>query len=577
MDNSKLQKKHFAALKEKYQVGQYEKYQVGQHKSAASDSFLYLILRKADLGIQVTTLEFQWLTEKLLVKTIEIISLQQYHADDKKRLEAEFLNVRTKYRIPQELDLPISSPVYSILWKLDAGYSLTDSEFELLNEQNLVDTKTFIQEILDFSRLKFKHKAAKNQNQFPEEPLYSILKKLDVKEQLSDSEADWLLNHDFEKTLEIHWQQEKERNAELEFLELKSKYQLDSHSATSISSPLYSILKKLNSESELEPIECEWLKQQNLNELIAIDQERKNKRFFTDLKDKYRATQHQISDPSNHLFLILKKLVISESTTSSIPKELKELIDDARFQMSEEDIRWLSGKGLIETVDIAQQIHFRVLKARYQIVGKLAIDPFYEIMLKIEREERLDPKQVIELIEEGYLFRHGKIAIAYYRLEAIFYEKEYQRTGNRWKLPSASSNWRKADEPDNALKVTENVNWDKVQESDLKSALCVTRGAAFRDLHQLDEAESFATQARECQPDSHQPYTLMGAICYDRSEYMEGDKWFTLGAERGANDTDDEIERIVRMTKDKDKRREIAEYLLNKDPNRYKWANSYLK
>ena len=69
----------------------------------------------------------------------------------------------------------------------------------------------------------------------------------------------------------------------------------------------------------------------------------------------------------------------------------------------------------------------------------------------------------------------------------------------------------------------------------------------------------------------------MGAICYDRSEYMEGDKWFTLGAERGANDTDDEIERIVRMTKDKDKRREISEYLLNKDPNRYKWANSYLK
>jgi hypothetical protein len=37
------------------------------------------------------------------------------------------------------------------------------------------------------------------------------------------------------------------------------------------------------------------------------------------------------------------------------------------------------------------------------------------------------------------------------------------------------------------------------------------------------------------------------------------------------------IERIVRMTKDKDKRREVAEYLLKKDPGCYGWANLYLK
>jgi Tfp pilus assembly protein PilF len=93
----------------------------------------------------------------------------------------------------------------------------------------------------------------------------------------------------------------------------------------------------------------------------------------------------------------------------------------------------------------------------------------------------------------------------------------------------------------------------------------------------LDEAEECATQAIESQPESHQPYTLMGAICYDRREYSEGDEWFEMAAERGANDTDDEIERIVRMTKDKDKRAEVAKYLLSKDPERYAWATSYLK
>ena len=126
MDNSELQKRHFAALREKYQVGQY--------KSAASDSFLYLILRKAELGIQITSLEFQWLTGNRLFRTIEIISLQQYQAEDFKRLEVEFLNLRPKYKIPEELELPIASPVYSILWKLETGGFPTDSEPEVLNQ-----------------------------------------------------------------------------------------------------------------------------------------------------------------------------------------------------------------------------------------------------------------------------------------------------------------------------------------------------------------------------------------------------------------------------------------------------------
>lgn len=568
MYQSEVEKRYFATLKEKYRVGWYE--------SAASDSFLSLILRKAELGIQVTSLEAEWLAEKRLFGTIDIISLQQYQAEDQKRLEAEFLQLRSKYQIPEELELPISSPIYSMLWKLDAGYVLADSEIELLGNHGLIDTIILVQDILNFSQLKVKYQAIKHSSSLPEEPLYSILKKLDEKEQLSDSETEWLLGLDFEGTLEIHWQQEDDRKAELEFLELKSKYEIDSHLASSMSSPLYSILKKLNLEEELKHSECEWLNQQGLSKLIAIDQTLKNKRFFAVLKNRYKASQYQDSDPSSHLFAILKNLFISESQTKS-HSHFKEIAHDVAFQISEKDIQWLLEQELLETVEFAKKIHFRALKRKYQIVGQLDFVPFYEIMLKLEREERLDPKQVIQLIEEGRLSRHGKIAIASHRLEAMFYEKEYQRTGNRWNLPSASSNWRKANEPERSLKVTEKVNWNKVQESDLKSALWVTRGAAFRDLHQLDEAESCATEAMKCQPDSHQPYTLLGAICYDRGKYAEGDKWFEMATERGSDDTDNEIEKIVRMTKDKDKRREVVDYLLNKDPNRYQWASSYRK
>ncbi|NWF62370.1 MAG: hypothetical protein HXY43_24775 [Fischerella sp.] len=548
MDSSELQKRHFAALREKYRVGQY--------KSASSDSFLYLILRKAELGIQITSLELQWLKQNSLFKTIEIISLQQYQVDDLKRLEVEFLNLRHKYKVPETLDLSIASPVYLILWKLEVGDFPLDSELELLDSYDLTETTSLIQDILHFSKLKTSYKAIRHLDLFPEEPLYAILKKLDAREPLSDVEVNWLLEGDFEETLQIHWQQEDERKAIAEFSDLKVRYRIASFSEASISSPLYSILKRLEEKQDLKNSECEWLEQQKLTQLVAIDRNRKDVRLFKELKAKYQATQYKSSEPSSRLFLILKNI---------------------ESEITEDDIHWLINEKLLKAAEIAKETHFRILKAKYQIVGQLAADPFYEIMLKLERGERLDPKQVIQLIEEGRLSRHGKIATAYYRLEAMFYEKEYQRTGNRWNLPSASSNWRKADEPENALKVTENVNWSKIQESDLKAALLVTRGAAFRDLSRLDEAENCAVQAMECQPESHQPYTLMGAIHYDRCEYSEGDKWFEMAAERGADDTDDEIERIVRMTKDKDKRREVTEYLLNKDPVRYGWASSYLK
>jgi hypothetical protein len=550
MDSIELQKKYFAFLKEKYQVEQY--------KVADYDKFLYLILRKADSGIDIADLEFRWLEKNRLFTTIEAIELQQYRSKDKKKLEAEFQQLRTKYHIPSELELPLSSSVYSILWKLDNEYNLTDSEIDSLNHHGLVDTINLIEDLGNFANLKVKYKASKNVNRFPEEPLYSILKKLDVRQELSETESEWLFEYDFASTLEIYWQQEEDRKAKIEFSELKLKYQVDDCPDADPTSPLYLILKKLEVEEELDSRQCEWLQQQNLTKLIDIDRKRKEQRIFRELKTKYKATQDQSEDISSPLFTLLRNLEIG--------------------QVSDRDIQWLSEQGFVETVKIAQGIHFNNLKKKYNMVDpKLPVDPFYEIMLRLEREQRLEPKQVVQLMEEGRLSRHGKIAIAHYRLEAKFYEQEYKRTGNQWNLPSASSNWRKADEPENALKVTDQVNWHKVKESDLKSALLVTRGAAFRDLKKLDEAENCATQAIECQPDSHQPYTLMGAICYDRREYEDGDYWFELAGERGADNTDDEIQRIVRMTKDKEQRREVAEYLFNKDPNRYDWAKSYLK
>ncbi|MFN6536740.1 MAG: tetratricopeptide repeat protein [Nostoc sp. EkiNYC01] len=98
-------------------------------------------------------------------------------------------------------------------------------------------------------------------------------------------------------------------------------------------------------------------------------------------------------------------------------------------------------------------------------------------------------------------------------------------------------------------------------------------------MENLADAESCARKAMECQPNSYQPYTLMGAIYYDRGDYVEGDYWFEQAIQRSAKteDIDDELKRVFRSTKDENKRHEAAEYLLKKDPKRYSWAKSYLK
>lgn len=553
---SELQKRQLTALGEKHFAVLRQKYQVGAYRSGASDSFLYLILRKAELGIQIASLELQWLANRHLFKTIEIISLQQYQAEEFKRLETEFESLRSEYKIPEGIELPVDSQFYSILWKVKTGEPPTESELELLNNHGLIETSSLIQDVLSFAKLKISYKATQHSESFPEEPLYSILKKLNDKEPLTEFEADWLLKHDYNETLEIYWRQDDERSDTANFLDLKTKYRVDYFPDVSISSPLYAILKKIKEKQELDQHEIKWLDQHKLTHLIAIDQKRKDVSLFKKLKIKYKATQYQSSEPSSKLFQILKNI---------------------ESDIAEKDIQWLLNEDLRDTAEFAKRTHFKSLKTKYRIVGDLSVNPFYDIMLKLERQERLDPKQVVQLIEDGLLSREGRIATEYHRLEAIFYEKEYQRTGNKWNLPSASSNWRKAGESQKALQATENLNWNKIKESNLKSALWVTRGATLRDLEQLDDAKKHAHQAMECQPDSHQPYTLLGALCYDEGQYIKGDQWFEMAAQRGANNIDDEIAKIVRMTKDKDKRREVVEYLLKKDPDHYSWATSYLK
>ncbi|MEA5603073.1 hypothetical protein [Nostoc sp. UHCC 0252] len=604
---------HFTSLKSKYQATKYN--------DSSPASLLYLILRKVDLGIELSDLEFNWLGESELKETLEAIKQEQQHRfQEFGNLEFEFSKLKSKYKATKYNISWQSSRLYLIFLKLESGNLLTDSEVKWLISNGLHDTNQIAQEVKRFTHLKSKYKATQYQDSYPDSKLYQILKKLEVTQTLSNSEYNWLINNQLLETAEIFKQQESVEEAK--FAELRNKYQANTHSELSLSSPLYLILQNIDAKNNLSESEINWLEQQGLSETIAIAQELEQTREFAALKAKYKATEYQDSTPKSHLYKILKRLELSnqlgeqdinflkkrkltgiiEIANEKYASTLKYKIDLGEL-LNESEIEWLKNNRREDIILLAQQKHFTALKTKYDVLDyqdKSHTSLLYTILQKIELKERLEPTEFAWLQEtkikvpqatysyyrwqkepqyEGAKLFSGKILIAYHTIEANFYEQEFQRTDNKWNLANASSHWRKAYEPKQALQLTNNLEFDKIKENKLKSALLTSRGGAFRDIEKLDKAENCARQAIEHQPKSHHPYTLMGAICFERHQYSDGEYWFQEAIKRGANprDMDSEIKRVVKNAKDENKRREVIEYLLKKDSQRYSWAKSYLK
>ncbi|MEG5080938.1 hypothetical protein QUB53_09770 [Microcoleus sp. AT8-B4] len=641
---------HFAALKSKYQATKYE--------DSSPSSLLYLILRKANLEFEISKFERNWLQEHELLETIKAIEQEPLHkAEERTKLDANFSQLKSKFKVARHRDLRLSSPLYPILWKLDSENQLTDLEVKYLQQQGLTETVAIVQEMARFAALKAKYQATEYPDCSLDSPLYQILKQLDAREILSDVEANWLFNNQLVDTLEIFWQQKAVREAK--FAQLKDKYKASEYPETSVSSPLYPILKNLEADRQLSESELNWLEEHQLSETLSIVLEIEQKRHFAELKVKYKATTYEDSSLSSHLYKVLKKIdldnplgeqdinflkkrKLTETITLALDKYAASLkskiqsgepLSEADFDwvkqngrddvitfaqdkyaaslkskiqsgehLSEADIDWLKQNGYEDVITFAQEKEFAALKSKYDVSNykdKTPSSPLYVILQKLDKGERLEPTDVAWLEEnkieasqpsysyygwqeerryQGQRLFSGKIFTGYHKIEALFYEQQYKGTGNKWNLANASSHWRKAEQPRSALNLTENLDLDKIKENKLKSALLTTRGGAFRDINKLDDTEKCALKAIEYQPQSHHPYTLMGAICFERGQFLEGERWFNEAIKRGASprDQDAEMKRVVKNAKN-GKRREVVEYLLKKDPQRYAWAKAYRK
>ncbi|MEG4031302.1 MULTISPECIES: hypothetical protein [unclassified Microcoleus] len=566
---------HLAELAKKYRVS-------GSYLSISHR--LYDLLCQIDRGDGLSWSEQAWMKFYRFYEAIDIYRQMQ-----------EFTQLKFSYKATTYEESFPSSNLYKILKRLDKNQPISPKDCQWLKEENLLETLAIIEkrdtlQKTVFAQLKNKYQATAHQDLSASSPLYKILKNLDADIQLSESELNWLEEHQLSETLSIVLEIEQKRH----FAELKVKYKATTYEDASLSSHLYKVLKKIDLESQLGEHDINFLKKRKLTETITLALDK----LAASLKSKIQSGE-PLSEAD---FDWVKQNGRDDVITFAIENyvaSLKSKIQSGE-PLSEADFDWIKQNKREDIITFAEKKRFAALKSKYEVSDykdQTPSSPLYAILQKLDKGERLEPTDVAWLEEnkleasqpsnsyygwqeerryQGQRLFSGKIFTAYHKIEALFYEQEYKNTGNKWNLPNASSHWRKAGQPRSALKLTEHLDFDKIKENKLKSALLTTRGGAFRDIDKLDDAERCALKAIEYQPQSHHPYTLMGAICFERGQFLEGERWFNEAIKRGASprDQDAEMKRVVKNAKN-GKRREVVEYLLKKDPLRYAWAKFY--
>lgn len=557
----------------------YERYSIPANYQKERLGTLYYILRKAELAKDLTSKEWDWLSSQEFNHAIGIIKSQEenrkviseYRAALAAEIRDDLITLgRNKFVKKSVLVYPSVDSERALAWfKIHNLEELSDNELDFVDKSYKF--------ILSFIKLKNKYGITEDIQSDADS--IKRLSKIELRQSLCADDFQWLHKNTIVSVLHLLVAQTSE---------LLNKYQCDANSLSPLDSlKLFLSLQKIEERLILTDEEQQFLAQNGYALAHGVAQTEE----FIVLKKQYHATQFESNYPTQHLYKVLKKIQAEKSLSEPDINYLKKRKLDQTLKciyqrkadqlankvqrghgLTYDDIEWCKEYNFPEII-------FLALKGDYDIKDrKDSIEsPLYSILLKLYSEQRLSDNDVIWLEAENLMRASSKIFIAHHRLEALHAEDEFKRTKGYWNLVNASAHWRKADEPNLALKLTNNLQQLRsLKEVKLKSALLTTRGGALRDLDQLSNAEICALEAISFFPDSHNPYTLMGALCYDTGRYEEGDEWFEKAVKRGAkpNDQESEIRRILSKKKGKE-RQQIIDHLLAKDPIRFAWVKRY--
>lgn len=220
--------------------------------------------------------------------------------------------------------------------------------------------------------------------------------------------------------------------------------------------------------------------------------------------------------------------------------------------------------------EAADRMKFAALKSKY--LAHEHDDPsptsfLYPILIRLDSGERLEEEDVERLK-----------AHRLYATLAIYYEARFQNLGDPWLVIRACGQWRAGSRPDRALSLSSTLLEQYRLSRKMRAAVLTTRGGALRDLDHLDDAERCARDAANLSSDDYHPYNLLGAIYFQLGQGERGEGYFFMARELGAPPRSQESE--MRGAIDRAgpaERRAVAEYLFEKDPIRYEWAQYYLR
>jgi|SRR5215213_429883 len=265
---------------------------------------------------------------------------------------------------------------------------------------------------------------------------------------------------------------------------------------------------------------------------------------------------------------------------------------DKHKALSPDDKAFIRNKGLFDLCEFVKRLEeskrqdFHYLRARNArspqrrkmlwvkyCIGFIESAHMRRMIAILERVEvgaRVAEADVLWLVTNEY--RTFELKRAIHEIEAKYFQEVFEKTNDPWAAVNASSNFRKADSPSEALSLLDRIEISSQSNDHLKSALCTTKGGALRDQRKYEEALHLGMLAHNFDPRSFHPCTLIGAIHFETGDFGLGEKWFAMAVQRDATlDTlDNEVRAILRRLNDV-RRSTLADHLLKADPVRYAW------
>lgn len=290
------------------------------------------------------------------------------------------------------------------------------------------------------------------------------------------------------------------------------------------------------------------LKQASIESQVNLEDADFKKKLISDIKSNLKI---QDFDKEN-----LQKWLIYKHGQWLLDLQKKE--QEALFELKRQEQ---------EQVGVQQFVN---LKKKYLVEGynhESPLDPLHPILIKIDSDEWLEEEQ-IEFLKGKYLFA----------TLAIFFQNKYKNTFNPWDLVKASGYWRDARYPNESIQITNDLlNQRNSLNGDIRGAILTTRGGAFRDLRAYEDAERCANSAVQINPRNYYPYNLLGALYFERGNAEQGEEYFLKALELGAprRSQEKQMKRALNNA-GHGERQAIAQYLLQRDPVKYRWAVHYL-